>query len=69
MIAWIYWYCTDFCLNLANWLGISYVEVNTWLFLVLVPMSMLLLFLLNVYRYLIRPLWQKAIAPQCASHS
>lgn len=57
----IYWYCTDFCINAANLLGISYVEFNIWLFLVLLPGLVLALLVLNVWRYLVKPWYQKKI--------
>jgi len=55
----IYWYCTDFCVNAANLLGISYVEFNIWLFLVLLPGLVLVLLVLNVWRYLVKPLLRR----------
>lgn len=36
--AWIYGYCTDFVINTANMLGLSYYEVNAGLFVFLWPM-------------------------------
>jgi len=59
LVKYIYWYCTDFCLNMANLLGISYVEFNMWLFLILFPGMVLLLFALNLHRYMVRPLLKK----------
>lgn len=58
-IEFIYWYCTDFFINMANLLGITYVEFNIWLFLIILPGILLLLFLLNLPRYLIRPVFKK----------
>ncbi|MFT5167266.1 MAG: hypothetical protein ACI8P3_002503 [Saprospiraceae bacterium] len=52
----IYWYCTDFCINSANLLNITYVEFNFWLFLVIFPVVTILLLIINVYRYILRPL-------------
>lgn len=37
-----YWYCTDFTINLANLLGLSYAEINGLLFLILFPLYTLL---------------------------
>lgn len=50
----IYWYCTDFCINAANLLGISYVGFNFILFLIVFPAVLLLLLFLNF-----RLLWRK----------
>lgn len=54
IITFIYWYCTDFCVNLANLLGVSYVEVNMVLFLLLFPALILVLVVLNIYRYFLK---------------
>ncbi|MEO0471600.1 MAG: hypothetical protein AAF206_18365 [Bacteroidota bacterium] len=50
----IYWYCTDFCINMANLLGISYVTFNLLLFMSLMPVMLLTLLGLNVRRYVFR---------------
>ena len=47
----IYWYCTDFCINMANLLGISYVAFNILLFMFVMPMTLLILAGLNLRRY------------------
>jgi hypothetical protein len=47
----LYWYCTDFCINMANLLGISYLEFNFWLFLVIFPGVFLGLLIANLIRY------------------
>ena len=52
----LYWYLTDFCINAANLLGISYVEFNFALFLVVIPSVLTLLFLLNLFRYALLPI-------------
>ena len=49
----LYWFFTDFCINMANLLGISYVEFNFLLFLVILPAFLVVLVGLNV-RKLIR---------------
>ncbi len=46
----IYWYFTDFCINAANLLGITYVEFNFWLFIILFPSIIILLILLNIFK-------------------
>lgn len=46
----VYWIFTDFMVNLANLLGISYVEANFLLFLVVLPAVTLLLLSLTVYQ-------------------
>lgn len=55
LMQWAYWYCTDFCVNLANLLEISYVELNIWLFLILFPGIIIILILLNLNRYIVAP--------------
>jgi hypothetical protein len=54
LILKLYWYCTDFCINAANLLGISYVEFNFILFLVVFPLVFFVLLLMNVYRYFLK---------------
>ena len=39
---WLYAYCTDFIINLANLTGLSYYEVNFVIFIVLYPLSLFL---------------------------
>jgi hypothetical protein len=46
----IYWYFTDFCINAANLLGITYVEFNFWLFIILFPSTLILLIVLNIFK-------------------
>lgn len=55
----IYWFCTDFCINMANLLDITYIEFNIWLFLVLFPAVTLILIGLNLRRYVALPLIRK----------
>lgn len=50
----IYWYCTDFCVNAANLFGITYVEFNFILFVVIYPLLLLFLIAVNVNRYLLK---------------
>ncbi|WNJ18319.1 hypothetical protein [Pontibacter sp. G13] len=59
LITWIYWYCTDFCINMANLLGVSYVEFNMALFLLAFPGLLVILLLLNIWRYGIVPILAK----------
>ncbi|MBC6368859.1 hypothetical protein [Algoriphagus sp. AK58] len=50
---WVYNYCTDFVINLANILNLSYYEVNFFLFIILYPALLLgtaLLFLIQKWR-------------------
>jgi len=51
----LYWYCTDFCINAANLLGISYVEFNFLLFIIIFPLVTIILILGNL-RLLIKHL-------------
>lgn len=46
----IYWYCTDFCINSSNLLGISYQEFNFWLFIVIYPLITIVLIILNLIK-------------------
>lgn len=54
LISNLYWYCTDFCINAANLLGISYVEFNFILFLVVFPLVLFVLLLMNIWRYFLK---------------
>jgi hypothetical protein len=46
LINWIYNYCTDFMINLANLTSMSYYEVNLILFCYLFPLMLLISFLI-----------------------
>ncbi len=46
---WIYGYCTDFVINVANLTGISYYEINALLFCFLWPVMTLALFIWFCY--------------------
>ena len=48
----IYEYCTDFMLNLAWLTGLSYYEVNAYLFVVLMPILTVLLVVMMVWQYI-----------------
>lgn len=61
MLNSLYWYCTDFCVNMANLLGISYEEFNFWLFVVVMPGLLGVLMAGNVVRYLAKPIVKKLI--------
>ncbi|MFL5753963.1 MAG: hypothetical protein ACJ76F_11190 [Bacteroidia bacterium] len=50
----LYWYCTDFCINAANLFGITYIEFNFILFIVIYPLLLLFLIAVNLNRYIIR---------------
>jgi hypothetical protein len=52
---WIYNYCTDFVINLANIFNLSYYEINFLLFVILYPLLLIgtsLLYLLQQGRFL-----------------
>lgn len=51
IITQLYWYCTDFCVNAANLLGVSYVSFNVLLFIVGLPTVILLLILANILQW------------------
>ena len=53
LIHWLYVYCTDFIINLANGTGTSYYEVNVVLFCFLYPLFIIgspLLYFLQRWR-------------------
>lgn len=37
----IYWYCVDFMVNLARLTGSSYLEANTWVLLIFIPVVLI----------------------------
>jgi hypothetical protein len=49
LISFLYNYCTDFVINLANFTGLSYYEINFILFCVLYPMLMVGLPIILIY--------------------
>ena len=51
----LYWFFTDLCINLANLLGISYVEFNMGLFLIFLPGIVIALAAANIWRYVLKP--------------
>jgi len=46
----LYWYCTDFCVNVANLLGVTYYDFNFWLFIIVFPGTLIALTAVNVAR-------------------
>ncbi|MEO1259146.1 MAG: hypothetical protein AAFZ15_10135 [Bacteroidota bacterium] len=46
----IYVYCTDFIINLANMLGLSYYEVNALIFCFAYPVLIILLIVLYFFQ-------------------
>jgi hypothetical protein len=50
VIELLYWCGVDFCINMANLLGITYDEFNLFLFFILMPAVAILLLLLNVWK-------------------
>jgi len=53
MIEKIYWYCTDFCVNSANLLGITYDEFNFLLLIIIFPFATFILFIVNIKKHLL----------------
>jgi hypothetical protein len=50
----VYVYCTDFIINLANLCGLSYYEINLFMFCILYPILLLgscTLFIFQRYRH------------------
>jgi hypothetical protein len=45
---WLYAYCTDFTINLANITGLSYYEVNFFIFILLYPLLIIIAFSLYI---------------------
>ena len=45
----IYAYCTDFVINLANIFNLSYYEINAIIFCIIWPLFTVFLILLNIY--------------------
>lgn len=48
----IYAYCTDFVINLANILNLTYYEVNAIIFCIIWPLFTFVMILLNIYEYI-----------------
>lgn len=48
----IYAYCTDFVINLANIFNLSYYEINAIIFCIIWPLLTIFLILFNIYKYL-----------------
>jgi len=49
LISFLYNYCTDFVINLANFTGLSYYEINFMLFCVVYPMLIVGLPIILIY--------------------
>ncbi len=63
IINFIYSYCTDFVMNLANMLGLSYYEVNAFVFVILYPLILIGLFLLFVIQNFRLKYWKRVAQP------
>jgi hypothetical protein len=58
-----YWYCVDFMVNLANLIGTSYPEANTWVLLLFIPGLLCLLLLVRLLqRHRLRHLRRRVAA-------
>lgn len=53
LISFIYAYCTDFVINLANLLDLSYYEVNAIIFCVIWPLVTIVLMALNIHHIIL----------------
>lgn len=51
----VYWFLTDFVINMANILGLSYMETNGLIFGVLFPSYTVLMLVIGVSRRLAAP--------------
>ena len=49
--GYIYAYCTDFVINLANLSGLSYYEINAIIFCIVWPLFTIILIFLNIYKF------------------
>ncbi len=63
IVNFIYAYCTDFVINIANILGLSYYEVNTFIFVILYPLLIIGLICLFVIQILRLRYWKKETQP------
>ncbi len=59
IVNFVYAYCTDFVINIANILGLSYYEVNTFIFVILYPLLLVGLTCLFVIQILRLRYWKK----------
>ena len=46
----VFVYCTDFIINLTDLLGISYYEVNTYIFVIIWPFLSIVLIVMNIFQ-------------------
>jgi len=46
----VFVYCTDFIINLTDLLGISYYEVNTYIFVIIWPALTIILIMMNIFQ-------------------
>ena len=51
-MEWLYWFLTDFVINLSNLLGLTYMETNGLIFAVFFPAYTLLMFVIGVVKRL-----------------
>ena len=63
IVNFVYAYCTDFVINLANILGVSYYEVNTFIFVILYPLLIIGLIYLFIIQVLRLRYWKKKTQP------
>ena len=47
-------WCIQLLLNVADYLGITYEEINIWLFIIILPLVLFLSLALNIYLLLFR---------------
>ena len=59
VVNFVYAYCTDFVINTANILDLSYYEVNTFIFVILYPLLVVGLTCLFVIQILRLRYWKK----------
>lgn len=63
IVNFVYAYCADFVINLANILGLSYYEINTLIFVILYPLLVVGLTCLFIIQVLRLRYWKKKTQP------
>ena len=49
----VYAYCTDFVINIANIFNLSYYEINAIIFCIIWPLLTVVLILFNIYKIIL----------------
>ena len=43
-VRWYFWWCVELLRDISGWMGITYEELNVWVFVVMHPLVTLFLF-------------------------